>query len=151
MSYVDNVVDAIVAALRSERANNQILTLVDGPGLTKNQYLEKVVGKVFPKAHIVRCPMAALYALTAFQELLFNLLKRRPVLTIVPADLFAAQRRLRQLQGPRDAALGLPGGRGRGRPRDYPVLPGRGRRAVPARSRTVRGTRSGKADLLTSC
>ncbi len=80
--YIDNLVDAIVAALRSERANGQIFTIVDGAELTKNVYLQKVLRPAYPGAAIVRCPLPILYGLTAVQELLFTLLRRKPVLTL---------------------------------------------------------------------
>lgn len=79
--YIDNVVDAIIASLRSERANNQILNIVDDHRLTKQDYLQKVIRPACPGAHVVRIPLAFLYSATAVQELLFGLLKRRPVLT----------------------------------------------------------------------
>jgi nucleoside-diphosphate-sugar epimerase len=79
--YIDNLVDAIIAALGSDPANNQILNIVDGHGLTKKDYLEKVIRRVYPGARIVHVPLALLYGATALQELLFGLLKRRPVLT----------------------------------------------------------------------
>jgi nucleoside-diphosphate-sugar epimerase/predicted dehydrogenase len=79
--YIDNLVDAIVASLRSERANNQILNIVDDHGLTKSDYVRTVIRRAYPDAHVIRVPLALLFGATAVQELLFGLLKRRPVLT----------------------------------------------------------------------
>jgi nucleoside-diphosphate-sugar epimerase len=91
--YIDNLVHAIVRCLESEQADNQIFNVVDDHGITKRQYMQKIVKPAHPGARILYLPAGLLSAATGLQEALFGLLKRTPVLTRY--RLLSSQRNVR--------------------------------------------------------
>ena len=79
--YVDNVVDAVIRGIEDDRADNQIFNVVDSERITKREYVGKVIRKRYPKARVLYMPFSFLYLMTGFQEILFGIMKRNPVLT----------------------------------------------------------------------
>jgi nucleoside-diphosphate-sugar epimerase len=79
--YVDNVVDAIVRSMDRPEADGEVFNVVDAERLTKREYMNRVIRRIDPGARVVYLPYSLLYAATWLQELLFGMMKRRPVLT----------------------------------------------------------------------
>ncbi|HSL21167.1 MAG TPA: NAD-dependent epimerase/dehydratase family protein [Vicinamibacterales bacterium] len=79
--YVDNVADAIVQSLITPQAAGQIFNVIDPGRVTKREYMNRVIRRVRPGAHVVYVPYALLYAATWLQEVAFGLVKRNPPLT----------------------------------------------------------------------
>jgi nucleoside-diphosphate-sugar epimerase len=79
--YVENLVDAIALALEKEQAEGQVFNVVDPGRLTKRRYMDEVVRRVDPAAKVLYIPYSLIYAMTWLQERVFDLIKRRPVLS----------------------------------------------------------------------
>lgn len=79
--YIDNLIDAILWSVRSASANNQTFNVVDTARVTKKQYMEKLIKKLYPKSRTVYLPYSLLYCLTWLQEKAFGLVRRTPLLT----------------------------------------------------------------------
>jgi nucleoside-diphosphate-sugar epimerase len=90
--YIDNLVDAIIACLRSEQAAGKIYNVVDPQQLTKKQYAQKLLRRLYPKSLHFYIPYPLLYFTVGVQEIVFRLLKRRPFLTRY--RLTASQKRI---------------------------------------------------------
>jgi 2-alkyl-3-oxoalkanoate reductase len=79
--YIDNIIDAIIQSIQRPEANNQIFNVVDTEKVTKRQYIEKVVKKVYSGSPVIYFPYPLLYSITWLQEVLFGILKTSPFLT----------------------------------------------------------------------
>ncbi|NLI83722.1 MAG: NAD-dependent epimerase/dehydratase family protein [Deltaproteobacteria bacterium] len=79
--YIDNLVHAIVTCLASEQAAGKIYNVVDPQHMTKKQYAEKLLKRLYPKSLHVYIPYSLLYVTVGMQELMFRLLRRKPFLT----------------------------------------------------------------------
>ena len=79
--YIDNLVDAIITAIEKEESNGKIYNVVDSANLTKKQYVESFIKKLYPKAKCFYIPYSLLYLIVFFQEILTRMLKRKPFLT----------------------------------------------------------------------
>jgi nucleoside-diphosphate-sugar epimerase/predicted dehydrogenase len=91
--YVDNLVDAIVLAMRKEEAVGGTFNVVDPETLTKRAYVDGLIRRVDPSARVVYLPYSLLYALAWLQERAFGLMGRRPVLS--PYRLVSSQKSVR--------------------------------------------------------
>ena len=90
--YLDNLISAIVGTLRNPAAYNRVYNVVDQAKLTKEQYKDLVLKRLYPKALFVFIPYAVVYPAVWLQELLFGLVKRKPFLTRY--RLTSSQRRI---------------------------------------------------------
>lgn len=79
--YVDNLVQAVIACIDSQKSTGRIYNVVDPHRVTKKDYVNGLVKKLYPKSCVVYVPFAILKATVFFQEKLFGLLKRKPFLT----------------------------------------------------------------------
>jgi nucleoside-diphosphate-sugar epimerase/predicted dehydrogenase len=79
--YSTNLVDVIVETVKSEKADNRVFNVVDNHGITKRDYMERIVKKIHPGATILYCPLSLLSAATALQEVLCRMARRPPILT----------------------------------------------------------------------
>ena len=79
--YIDNLVDAIITAIEKEESNGKIYNVVDSDNLTKKQYIENFIKKLYPKAKCFYIPYSLFYLIVFFQEILTRMLKRKPFLT----------------------------------------------------------------------
>ncbi len=79
--YIDNAADAIRAVLESDDSASKVYNLIDPYRLTKKQYIARLVKKVFPHAKFLFLPYSILYIIVYFQEVLFKLIGRTPLLT----------------------------------------------------------------------
>lgn len=88
--YVGNVVDAICLCIESDTSLNKIYNVVDAEIVTKRNYIDLLVKKLFPKAVFVYVPYFLLWLAVASQEACLKGLRRKPSLTVY--RLTASQR-----------------------------------------------------------
>lgn len=79
--YVDNLVEAILAALAQEKSRGQVYTVVDPQPIDKKRYMDGCIRKLYPRAWCFYLPYGLLSAAVALQEKVCGVLKRQPVLT----------------------------------------------------------------------
>ena len=79
--YLDNLVEAILVAMKKSNCTNKIYNVVDPVKVTKIEYMEKVVKKLYPDSHMIYIPFTILKMIVYFQEELFEAMKRKPFLT----------------------------------------------------------------------
>lgn len=76
--YIDNLVDAVILAVQSEYCAGQTYNVVDMERITKRQYTEFFLKRLYPKATFLYFPYFLLHTVVFFQEILMKLLGRRP-------------------------------------------------------------------------
>jgi nucleoside-diphosphate-sugar epimerase len=79
--YIDNLIHAILAALTNPNASGRTYNVVDPYRVTKKDYVEKILKKLYPKAKYVYMPYPFMHSVVLMQELLCRILKRKPFLT----------------------------------------------------------------------
>lgn len=80
--FVDNLVEAILAALADPAAISRIYNVVDPEKVTKREYMERLVQKIHSNSRTVYIPLRLLKILVFLQEKAFRAIKRRPFLTL---------------------------------------------------------------------
>lgn len=80
--YIDNMVEAILVAMTSPLSTGRIYNVIDPEKVTKQQYMEGLVQRLYPDSRTVYIPLGLLKALVFFQEKLCRVLGRQPVLTL---------------------------------------------------------------------
>lgn len=79
--YVDNLVDAILLSIEHESAIGEILNVIDDDKISKETYLNEYVKKRFNGSMVLFLPFWMVSKLVFFQEIIFKILKKKPVLT----------------------------------------------------------------------
>lgn len=79
--YIDNLVEAILAAINNEAVAGGIFNVVDTDKLTKKDYVELLLKRLYPHAYYIYIPYGVLYSIVFIQEVMFKILKRNPFLT----------------------------------------------------------------------
>lgn len=79
--YLDNMVEAIIVAMNNHNSANKIYNVVDPEKVTKKDYMEGLVKKLFPTSFTIYVPFNILKILVSVQEKLFSTLKWQPILT----------------------------------------------------------------------
>lgn len=79
--FVDNLVDAIILSMTKADAAGEIFNVVDPEPLTKRAFVDGAIRMISRDARVVYVPYTLLYCVTWVQERLFELMKRRPILT----------------------------------------------------------------------
>ena len=79
--YIENVADAVRVVLEKTESGGKVYNLIDPYQLTKKQYIERLMKKVYPQAKFLYLPYSILYVIVYFQEVLFKLIGRTPFLT----------------------------------------------------------------------
>lgn len=79
--YVDNLVEAILVALKKSNSTNKIYNVVDPVRVTKRDYMDHLVKKLYPYSSTIYIPFTILKMIVYFQEKLFGAMKRKPFLT----------------------------------------------------------------------
>ncbi len=79
--YIDNLCDAIITAIQSDRGDNEVFNVVDSGRLTKKDYMDMLVRKLYPEARVVYIPYRALHEIVRLQERLTAVMGRKPFLT----------------------------------------------------------------------
>jgi predicted dehydrogenase/nucleoside-diphosphate-sugar epimerase len=80
--YVDDVVDAIVRAEKSDSFDGSTFHIVDSNGLSQNEIVDEYLGAVLSKGRISHLPVALFYGLAFLVEVLSKALKRPAPLSI---------------------------------------------------------------------
>ena len=79
--YVDNLIQAIIAALIQDKSTGQVYNVVDSQQIGKIEYMDTFISKLYPGAWCFYLPYSLLSAAVSLQETLFSIIKRKPVLT----------------------------------------------------------------------
>ncbi len=79
--YIDNIADAVRAALTKESSVGSVYNVIDPYQITKKLYNSQLMKKVFPRAWFLNFPYSLLYMIVYLQELLLKLIGRSPFLT----------------------------------------------------------------------
>lgn len=91
--YIDNLVDGIIQAIDKKESTGQVFNVVEPAGVTKKEYIELLLKKLYPKAKYFYIPYWFLYSAVWCQEILTWLLRRKPFLTRY--RLTSSQRKIR--------------------------------------------------------
>jgi nucleoside-diphosphate-sugar epimerase len=95
--YIDNLVDAIIRTIEKEESIGQIFNVVEPAGLSKKEYIELLMKRLYPDARYFYIPYWFLYSAVWGQEILTWLLRRKPFLTRY--RLTSSQRKIRYDSG----------------------------------------------------
>ena len=79
--YIDNVADAVRVTLEKEESNGKVYNLIDSYQLSKKQYINRLMKKIYPRAIFINFPYTFLYMVVCFYELLMGTLGKKPFLT----------------------------------------------------------------------
>lgn len=79
--YIDNLVDAIIAAIEKHESAGSIFNVVDSDRVTKKMYVEMLLQKIYPKSRYIYIPLWFLYSTVFAQEIMAKLFRRKPFLT----------------------------------------------------------------------
>jgi nucleoside-diphosphate-sugar epimerase/predicted dehydrogenase len=79
--YIDNLVEAIIQAMNKVTSAGKIYNVVDIDKLTKKDYVDRLLRKLYPDAHYIYIPYKFLNLIVLIQEITFKILKRHPFLT----------------------------------------------------------------------
>lgn len=79
--YIDNLVSAIIKSIGNESAYGKIFNVVDTQRVSKKQYIDLVIKRLYPNAVVFNIPYRLLYAAVWAQEMVFRILGRTPLLT----------------------------------------------------------------------
>lgn len=79
--YIDNLIDSIVLSLDHDRAPGQVFNVIDDDTVTKWGYLTRLKSALFPAAIRLPFPYWFIYSAVWFQEIVFKMMHRNPVLT----------------------------------------------------------------------
>jgi nucleoside-diphosphate-sugar epimerase len=79
--YIDNLVEAIVTSMKEEASTGKIYNIVDPEKLTKKEYVEGLLKKLYPDSRYIYIPYKFLYLIVFIQEIMFKILGRKPFLT----------------------------------------------------------------------
>ncbi len=79
--YIDNLVEAIVIAMENGIGDGKTYNVVDIDKLTKKEYADLLLKRLYPKARYIYLPYGLLYLIVFCQEIVLGILKRNPFLT----------------------------------------------------------------------
>lgn len=90
--YVDNLVQAVIVALNMPSSRNQIYNVVDPQKVTKKDFMEGLVKKLYPGSLTIYIPFSMVKMAVFLQEKFFEVLEKRPFLTTY--RLISSQKRI---------------------------------------------------------
>jgi len=79
--HVDSLVDAILLAIDRRESEKQIYNVVDPDGITKKEYVEFFLRKLYPKALFFYIPYFLIQGAVTLQEIVMKPIERQPFLT----------------------------------------------------------------------
>ncbi len=79
--FIDNLCHAIKTVIEKNKGDGEIFNIIDKGNLTKGAYIEKLLKKLYPGASVSYIPLALLYKVVQFQEILTSIMGRNPFLT----------------------------------------------------------------------
>lgn len=91
--YVDNLCGTIIKSIETDASDNQVFNVVDGQRISKREYMNRLIRRMYPRSRVIYFPFFLLNALVGMQEVLCKLLKREPFLTRY--RLISSQRKIR--------------------------------------------------------
>jgi len=92
--YLDDVVDAVLAAVRCEARDGQIIQITDPMQLSQDEVLHLCEGE---RVRTLRIPRWLVFALGAFSQIFFRLLKRQSPMSIYRMKSALAKRRFQNV------------------------------------------------------
>jgi len=79
--FIENLCSATERSLTSAKAKGQTFNVIDGLAMSKKEYLDKVLRKIYLNARFIFLPYKLLYFSIYLQETLLDFLRRKPYLT----------------------------------------------------------------------
>ncbi|OPY05232.1 MAG: 3 beta-hydroxysteroid dehydrogenase/Delta 5--_4-isomerase [Syntrophorhabdus sp. PtaB.Bin184] len=79
--YIDNLIDAIVLCIENEKSIGHTFNVIDDEWTTRKDYVRKLIGDLFPGSRSVALPYWFVKSAVHFQEMVFKMMHRNPVLT----------------------------------------------------------------------
>jgi len=79
--YYENVSDSIVTIINARLECGDIYNLVDDHPVTKKEYVELFLEKLYPDAKFIYVPYWLIYSMVALQELILSTLQKAPFIT----------------------------------------------------------------------
>ena len=79
--YIDNLVDAIILAVGSSNSAGQTYNVIDPDSISKREYVDMLLRKLYPKATFLYFPYSVLHMIVHIQEIMLALVKKKPFLT----------------------------------------------------------------------
>lgn len=79
--YIDNLVEAIVLAIKKDESIGKTYNVVDSDNPTKNEYVESLLKRLYPKTGFIYIPYSIFSHIIWCQEILTKLLRCDPLLT----------------------------------------------------------------------
>ncbi|MCK4820605.1 NAD(P)-dependent oxidoreductase, partial [bacterium] len=79
--YIDNLIDAILLSMDKEDVKGEVFNVIDDKGITKKDYINDYVRRIFPKSWSIFLPYWFVYLAVFAQEILFGAIGKAPVLT----------------------------------------------------------------------
>ncbi len=79
--FIENLCSATELSLTCAKAKGETFNVIDGLSMSKKEYLEKVLRKIYSNARFIFFPYKLLYFLIFLQEILLDFLRRKPYLT----------------------------------------------------------------------
>jgi predicted dehydrogenase/nucleoside-diphosphate-sugar epimerase len=79
--YIDNLCGAITTMINRNEGDGETFNIVDSGNVTKQQYIEKLIRKLYPQAKVFYFPLKLLHTIVWLQEWLMDKVGRDPFLT----------------------------------------------------------------------
>jgi nucleoside-diphosphate-sugar epimerase len=79
--YIDNLIEAIIKGIENHSTAGGVYNVVDTDRITKKDYVDKLIKKLYPAATCIYIPYGLLYSAVYIQEMLFSSMGRKPFLT----------------------------------------------------------------------
>ncbi len=79
--YIDNLCESILITIGSNKGDGKIFNIVDSGAISKKDYVEKLIRKLYPEALTFYIPLKILYEIVRLQEWLTARMGRKPFLT----------------------------------------------------------------------
>lgn len=79
--FIENLCSATELSLTSDKAEGETFNVIDSLSMSKKDYLDKILRKIESNAHFIFFPYKLLYFLIFLQEVLLDIIGRKPYLT----------------------------------------------------------------------
>ncbi|MFQ5601687.1 MAG: SDR family NAD(P)-dependent oxidoreductase [bacterium] len=90
LSYVENVVDAIVRSFKAKNALGECFNLVEDRSLTRNEYVQAIRTKANPRLRVLRFPLWFMNGLKFALKTAFRLLGKKAPLSALNLKLYCS-------------------------------------------------------------
>jgi len=79
--YIDNLVDAIIAAIERKEAGGQVFNLVEEDTVSKKEYVERLLKKLYPRAAFIFLPYGIIHFVVLLLEIVMKLAGKKAFFT----------------------------------------------------------------------